>query len=203
MVGGFGTLHLSSGDMLREHRQKGTDLGEQAVVFMDAGELVPDSLIIAMVMDRLSGQDAGSSWILDGFPRTLPQARSLDESLEQAYPAGPGLTHVVYFVVPQEILIGRLTGRRSCSQCGAIWHLEFKPTRQEGICDTCGGELTQRSDDRAEVVSTRLDEYHRQTEPLLDYYRNKGVLIEVDANQAPDAVFDELIERLKIERSPS
>jgi len=202
MVERFGTLHVSSGDMLREHRQRGTELGRKAVTFMDAGELVPDDLIIEMVMDRLTGPEAGPAWILDGFPRTLAQARSLDESFERAA-AGPGLSHVVYFEVPQEILVGRLTGRRSCSQCGAIWHVEFKPTRQEGVCDACGGELTQRSDDRAEVVQTRLEEYQRLTEPLLDYYRGRGVLVEVDANQAPDAVFEELIESLKIERSRS
>lgn len=194
----FGTLHVSSGDMLREHRERGTELGQKAVAYMDAGQLVPDDLIIEMVMDRLASSDAGPAWILDGFPRTLAQAKSLDESFERATPAGPGLSHVVYFDVPQEILVGRLTGRRSCAQCGAIWHVEFKPTRQAGVCDACGGELMQRSDDRAEVVQKRLTEYHRQTEPLLGYYRERGMLVEIDANQAPDAVFEELIGSLQV-----
>lgn len=202
MVERFGTPHVSSGDMLREHRDRGTELGDKAQAFMDAGELVPDDLIIAMVMDRIRRPGHSEAWILDGFPRNLPQARSLDQSFAQAEEAGPGLSHVVYFEVPHEILVGRLTGRRTCSECGAIWHIEFKPTQQDGKCDLCAGELRQRSDDRVEVVQTRLDEYRKQTEPLLDYYRSKGVLVEVDANGSPDDVFEELIRSLEM-RDPA
>lgn len=194
-------LHISTGDMLREHRSKGTELGEQAKAFMDAGKLVPDELIIAMVEDRLGGVETGSeggeagaspdqSWILDGFPRTLPQARALDASL-----ATP-LTHVVYFRVPQDVLVSRLSGRWTCSSCGAIWHERFKPTRSEGVCDNCDGALKQRPDDRPEAVSQRLEIYSRDTEPLLDYYKSRNVLCEVDADRAPDEVFSSLTAEL-------
>ena len=202
MVERFGTPHVSSGDMLRDHRERGTELGRQAKGYMDGGELVPDDLIIAMVMDRIT-QPGHATWILDGFPRNLAQARSLDQSFADAKEVGPGLSHVVYFEVPHEILVGRLTGRRTCSQCGAIWHCEFKPTQKAGQCDLCDGELTQRPDDRVEVVQTRLDEYRKQTEPLLEYYRSKGVLVEVDANRSPDEVFEELITSLEIQHPAS
>ena len=199
MVDRFGTPHVSSGDMLREHKAQGSDLGLKAQTFMDRGELVPDDLIIAMVIDRISRPGSGDTWILDGFPRTLPQARSLDQSLADAAEAGPGLSHVVYFEVPHEDLVRRLTGRRTCSQCGAIWHTEFKPTQKHDECDLCGGELRQRSDDRVEVVQTRLEEYRKQTEPLLDYYRSRGVLVEVDASRSPDVVFEDLVKSLEMQ----
>ncbi|MEM7198770.1 MAG: adenylate kinase [Planctomycetota bacterium] len=191
------SLHISSGDMLREHRNRGTALGERAQGFMDQGQLVPDELIIAMILERIGQPDAGDAWILDGFPRTLPQAQALDQSLPaDASAASVGLTHVAYFEVPQEILVRRLTGRRNCAQCGAIWHVEFKPTKQDGVCDACGGELTQRADDREDVVVQRLEAYRSQTEPLLDYYRSRGLLIDVNADQAPEAVFGELTNKL-------
>lgn len=196
MVERFGTFHLSSGDMLRDHCGRGTDLGARAKTFMDAGQLVPDDLIIEMVVGEIRRPGAAAAWILDGFPRTVPQAQSLDRSLAEDAGAGSGLSHVVYFRVPHEILVRRLTGRRTCSNCGAIWHLEFNPTAKDGICDVCGGALQQRADDHADVVEKRLEAYCSSTEPLLDYYRTAGVLVEVDADRAPDAVFEQLVERL-------
>ncbi len=189
-----GVLHVSSGDMLREHRKNGTELGRQAQQFMDQGQLVPDALIIAMVLERIGQPDAKSAWILDGFPRTLTQAQSLDQGL----PREAALTHVAYFEVPHSILVRRLTGRRTCtnSSCGAIWHVEFNPTSVADRCDRCGEPTSQRPDDRAEVVETRLEAYRSQTEPLLDYYRSRGVLIVINADQAPGAVLDDLVDKL-------
>ena len=197
LVAAYRTLHISSGDMLREHRQKGTELGIEAEKFMNDGKLVPDDLIIKMVIDRIQQPDATESWILDGFPRTVQQAQSLDQNLEQNSGPDGGLSHVVYFEVPHEILVRRLTGRRTCSGCGAIWHTEFKPTAKEGVCDACGGELTQRADDTAEVAERRLQEYRSLTEPLLDYYRSASVLVTVSADQEPAAVFEQLVSKLK------
>ena len=189
-----GAEHISTGDMLRQHVAKGSALGAKAKAFMDEGRLVPDDVIIGMVLeriaeDRIGGPDANGAWILDGFPRTLPQAQALDSAL-----AGRGarLSHVIWFAVPTEALVARTTGRRTCSKCGAIWHVQFKPTRIEGKCDVCAGELTQRTDDRPEAVTKRLSVYAQQTEPLLSYYRDQGVLIEIDAAQSPEQVFEKL-----------
>jgi len=185
--------HISTGDMLRAQVKAGTDLGGQAKGFMDQGQLVPDELIIAMVQERIRQPDAISAWILDGFPRTLPQAEALDESLAGSAP----LSHVFYFAVPEAALVGRLTGRRTCGSCGAIWHVENRPTKAEGICDACGGELVQRSDDRQEAIQKRLDEYRALTAPLLDYYRSRDVLREIDADRSPDVVFQELLKLMQ------
>lgn len=189
-------LHLSTGDMLREHVRNGTDLGVRAKTFMDDGKLVPDDLIVAMVEDRLSRDDAGGSWVLDGFPRTLPQAEALSGALDRTKdPEGgsAGLSHVVYFRVPHDDLMKRLTGRRTCSSCGAIWNIHFKPTAVDGVCDACGGELTQRSDDTEDKVGNRLAEYASLTEPLLGYYRDRGILVELDAARDPRLVFEDLM----------
>lgn len=185
-------VHMSTGDMLRQHRADGTALGQKAREFMDSGQLVPDDLILSMVEDRLETMNEGSSgpgesWILDGFPRTLPQARALDERL------GNALTHVIYFAVPKDVLIGRLSGRWSCPSCGAIWHEEFNPVKESGRCDDCSGELKQRADDRPEAVRQRLEVYTAQTEPLLDYYRSTDLLHEIDADRSPDEVYSHLI----------
>ncbi|MCR9248070.1 MAG: adenylate kinase [bacterium] len=185
--------HISTGDMLRAQVSAGTELGQQAKSFMDQGQLVPDEVIIAMVQERIQQPDASSAWILDGFPRTLPQAEALDESLGDSTP----LSDVIYFAVPEAELLGRLTGRRTCADCGAIWHVTNKPTKVAGKCDLCGGELTQRSDDREEAIQERLDAYRAQTAPLLDYYRSKDVLREVDANRSPDVVFEELLKLMQ------
>lgn len=188
-AGGAGLAHISTGDMLRAQVSAGTELGLQAKGFMDQGQLVPDQVIIAMVQDRIAQPDATSAWILDGFPRTLPQAEALDQSLADSTP----LSHVIYFAVPEAELLGRLTGRRTCSNCGAIWHVTNKPTKVAGVCDLCGGELTQRADDREEAIAQRLVAYREQTAPLLEYYRSRNVLREIDANRSPDVVFEELL----------
>ena len=135
-------------------------------------------------------QDA---WILDGFPRTLPQAEALDKSLSGA----AALSHVIYFAVPEAVLVGRLSGRRTCSKCGAIWHLENRPTKKAGVCDQCGSELVQRSDDRPEAIGKRLEVYRSQTAPLLAYYRDRRVLREIDASRSPDLVFQELLKLMQ------
>jgi adenylate kinase len=199
---GSGLTHLSTGDLLREEVKSGSELGVEAKGYMDAGKLVPDQLIIDMVKARIGGGDsaigesgllAASGWILDGFPRTLPQAEALDVNLS----GDNALTHVISFAVPEEVLMGRLTGRRTCSNCGAIWHVEHKPTSKEGVCDQCGGELTQRSDDCNEAIGKRLEVYRSQTTPLLAYYGDRGVLKEVDANRSPDVVFQELLTHMQ------
>lgn len=185
--------HISTGDMLRAEVAGGSPLGLQAKSFMDAGKLVPDEVIIGMVQTRIQKPDAKSSWILDGFPRTLPQAEALDKSLSGA----SAVSHVIYFAVPEQVLFGRLTGRRTCSKCGAIWHLETKPTRKAGVCDVCGGATVQRSDDHPEKITKRLDEYRTLTAPLLAYYRNRKLLREIDANRSPAVVFQELLKLMQ------
>jgi adenylate kinase len=182
--------HISTGDMLRQQVAEGTALGSKAKGYMDQGQLVPDDLMVAMVRERISRPDASSAWILDGFPRTLPQAQALDASL-QSPPSRP-LTHVIHFRVPEAALIGRLSGRRTCPGCGAIWHVETKRTRREGICDSCGKALVQRSDDKAEAIGKRLEVYRVQTEPLLGYYETRKLLREIDADRSPDAVYQDL-----------
>lgn len=185
--------HISTGDMLRSEVAAGSALGKQAKTFMDAGKLVPDDVIIGMVRVRIAQPDAKSAWILDGFPRTLPQAEALDKNLSTA----AALTHVIYFAVPEAVLVGRLSGRRTCSKCGAIWHVEHQPTKRPGVCDACGGELVQRSDDRPEAIGKRLEVYRSQTSPLLAYYRDRRVLREIDANRSPAVVFQELLKLMQ------
>jgi adenylate kinase len=185
--------HISTGDMLRQEVAAKSPLGVKAKGFMDAGKLVPDDVIIGMVRARIQLPDAKSAWILDGFPRTLPQAEALDKSLSGA----AALSHVIYFAVPEAVLVGRLSGRRTCSKCGAIWHVEHQPTKKAGVCDQCGGELLQRSDDRPEAIGKRLEVYRSQTAPLLAYYRDRRVLREIDANRSPDLVFQELLKLMQ------
>ncbi len=185
--------HISTGDMLRREVAAGSDLGRAAKGFMDAGKLVPDDLIVRMVQARIAEPDARAAWILDGFPRTLPQAEALDRTLTGA----AALTHVIHFVVPEAALIGRLSGRRTCSKCGAIWHVESQPTKRPGVCDLCGGEVVQRSDDRVEAIGKRLEVYKSQTAPLLAYYRDRNVLREIDANRSPAVIYQELLQQMR------
>lgn len=193
-----GVLHISTGDMLREHVKAGTDLGRRANTFMAEGKLVPDEVMIGMVEERIARPADGSSaagrglpsevgWILDGFPRTLPQAEALDLSL-----GARGLTHAIWFAVPRAALVARLTGRRTCGKCGAIWHTEFNPTKDPARCDACGGPLQQREDDRPAAVEKRLQVFTLQTEPLLAYYRQRNVLVELNADHKPDQVYSDL-----------
>jgi len=181
--------------MLRAHVSRGTELGQQAKSLMDSGKLVPDNLIVAMVKDRIAEPDAQHAWILDGFPRTLPQAESLDELLRPA--TARGLSMVVDFQIHDNELKSRLVGRRNCKSCGAIWHVTTNPTKQAGICDACGGELVHRSDDRPEAIDKRLQEFHLLTEPLRSYYKSKNLLRVIDANRSPEAIYQELVQLMQ------
>lgn len=181
----FSLQHLSSGDMLRAERASGTELGQTVTGYMDAGELVPDEIIIAVVINAVLKPTTGKGYLLDGFPRTLEQARSLDEALAKN---GSKVDLVLSLKVPDEPIIERITGRWSCPKCGTVYHVQYKKPKQDGVCDHDGEALTQRKDDTAEVVKQRLSAYHQQTAPLEAYYREKGVLQEVDGTQDIDTV---------------
>jgi adenylate kinase len=181
----YGVPHLSTGDMFREHVSRGTPLGLRAKPIMERGELVPDDLVLSMVEDRISRPDTADGFILDGFPRTVPQAEKLDEILRRRFKTEP---LVVHFVVDKYQLMRRLTGRRVCGIGGEIYNIYDHPPKVPGRCDRDGGELTQRPDDREEVIAERLAAYERQTRPLVDYYRQQGVLKDVDGMAAPEAV---------------
>ncbi len=169
----YGIPQISTGDILRAAVKEGTEMGKKAKEFMDAGKLVPDEVVIGIIDDRLKEDDCKSGYMLDGFPRTVPQAEALDEVLEKM---GSKIDHVVSIEVPERELIGRLTGRRTCKDCGAGYHLMFDPPKAEGVCDKCGGQLYQRDDDNVETVTNRLKVYNDQTQPLIDYYTNKSLI---------------------------
>lgn len=177
-------LHLSSGDILRAEKAAGTELGKQATGYMDRGELVPDSLIIEMMLGRMT-QERGKPIILDGFPRTLAQAEALDEGLARY---GMKIHRVINIDVPDAEVERRMTGRRSCPTCGAVYHVEFTPPKVAGKCDKDGVDLIQRDDDKPEVVRKRLVTYHHQTQPLVEYYKKHGLLRDVDGTQTPEKV---------------
>jgi len=182
----MGFLHLSTGDILREAVKKQTPLGINAKEYMDRGELVPDSLIIALIEEHLP-EEGGV--ILDGFPRTLAQAEALDNMLNAK---GKKLSKVLVFEIPDEVLIDRLSGRRVCSNCGAVYHIKYNPPRRDGICDLCGGTLVQREDDKESVVRNRLEVYRRQTQPLIDFYKKKGIIYNLDATKGVEELFSEI-----------
>jgi adenylate kinase len=189
----YGAPHLSTGDMFREHVSRGTPLGQRAKPIMERGELVPDDLVLSMVEDRISREDCRDGFILDGFPRTLPQAEKLDEILRRCFKAEP---LVVHFVVDQNQLMRRLTGRRTCAIGGEIYNIYDHPPKVPGRCDRDGGGLIQRPDDREAVIAERLVAYERQTRPLVDYYRRRGVLKDVDGMASPAAVTKNVLELL-------
>jgi len=178
--------HISTGDILRASVRAGTELGLEAKRYMDAGDLVPDELVMRMVGDRLREPDAAEGFLFDGFPRTVPQAEALQQLLV-AHDAP--LDAVLRLAVPRDEVISRLTGRRTCSNCGRIFHVVFDPPQVEGVCDECGGELVQRDDDTEEVARNRLDVYAAQTEPLEHFYWERGLLRDVEATGTPDEVF--------------
>ena len=182
--------HISTGDILRENVSKGTDLGLQAKGYMDSGKLVPDQLIVEMMKNRLRSDDCAKGFILDGFPRTVSQAEALEKMLGEL---GVDLDAVVLFKVSDEVVIERLSGRRGCRQCGAIYHVLFNPSSRGEICQACGGELFQRDDDREEVIRKRLDVYHSQTAPLVGFYRSRNLLVEVDAEKSSDEVLKTIL----------
>lgn len=185
IVNRFGIPHISTGDMFRQAVAEGTELGKQAKAYMDAGQLVPDEVTVGIVRERLMKDDCQNGFLLDGFPRTVEQAKALDEMLKSI---GRQLDHVLLIEVRKDVLMERLTGRRICRQCGATYHMVFNPPKQAGTCDRCGGELYQRADDAPETVSTRLDVNMKQMEPIVAHYEAQGLLRKVDGEQDIAAV---------------
>lgn len=181
----LGLTHVASGDLFRYNLKNETELGMKAKSYMDKGELVPDDITIAMVLERLSREDCKKGALLDGFPRTLAQAEALDTALAAE---GNRINLALNIQVPEEELIARVTGRRLCRNCGASYHIKFKPPEEPGTCDKCGGELYQRDDDTEETARRRLEVYAEQTKPLIEYYDEKGVLVNVDGDQSIDEV---------------
>ena len=190
----FAVPKISTGDLFRAHVGNDTPLGYKAKQYMDAGQLVPDEVTIAMVEQRLDESDATDGFLLDGFPRTIQQAESLDSLLAKR---DVKLDVVLELVVETDEVVRRLSGRRTCRGCGKIWHTEFDPTRVEGICDRCGGELFQREDDRPETVANRLKVYAEQTAPLIDFYAAQGILIGVDAIGPVEDVTERTVDALR------
>lgn len=182
--------HVSTGDIFRSNIKEGTELGMKAKSFMDKGALVPDDITIGMLMDRIHEADCKNGYVLDGFPRTIPQAECLTEALEKS---DESIDYAIDVDVPDEHIVNRMGGRRACVGCGATYHVEFNPPKAEGICDVCGSELTLRDDDKPETVKKRLDVYHDQTQPLIDYYKGFGKLKQVDGTQSMDKVFEDII----------
>jgi adenylate kinase len=185
----FAIPQISTGDLLREAVKEGTILGKQAKTYMDAGDLVPDQLVTAMVEERIQRQDCASGFLLDGFPRTIAQAEALDQALAKLRQKLDG---VISIVVPRQELVERLSGRWVCKSCSAMYHERFSPPRKSGVCDRCQGELYQRNDDNAETVNARLEVYERSTAPLIGYYRNHALLCEIDGTGEPKEVFQRI-----------
>lgn len=181
-------IQLSTGDLLRSAISAGTALGQEAKSYMDAGKLVPDGVMINIVKGFLQ-DNKGKSVIFDGFPRTVNQAKSLQEMLSQQ---GLALDKVFYFKINPQILIKRLTGRRVCTKCGEIYHIETKPSKKEFICDVCGGSVVHRSDDKEDVITERLTQFENNTGPTIEYYRSTGLLVEIDGSLSPELVFKQI-----------
>ena len=169
--------HISTGDIFRSNIKNGTELGKEAKTYMDKGELVPDELTVRILLDRVAQPDCENGYVLDGFPRTIPQSEVLDQELSKR---NETIDYAINVEVPDENIVRRMSGRRACVNCGATYHIVHVPPKQEGICDKCGKELILRDDDKEETVKNRLNVYHEQTQPLIDFYQNKGVLKEVD-----------------------
>ena len=182
----YGIPHISTGDILRANIKNGTELGAKAKTYMDQGQLVPDSVTVDLLMDRVAKEDCKDGYVLDGFPRTIPQAEVLEEALNKL---GDRIDYAIDVDVPDENIIKRMSGRRACLTCGATYHIEHIPPKKEGICDVCGSKLVLRDDDKAETVKNRLEVYHKQTQPLIDFYTRKGVLRTVDGTLPMDEVF--------------
>ena len=182
--------HISTGDIFRANIKNGTELGKKAKAYMDEGALVPDDLVVDLVVDRFKSSDCANGYVLDGFPRTIPQAESLDAAL---YAIGETVDFAINVEVPDENIINRMAGRRSCIGCGATYHIKYNPSKVEGVCDVCGEKLILRDDDQPETVKNRLSVYHDQTQPLIDFYNKKGVLAEVDGMKDMDDVFNAIV----------
>ena len=188
-----GIPHISTGDIFRANIKNGTELGAKAKEYMDKGLLVPDKLVCDLVVDRIQQADCEKGYILDGFPRTIPQAEALENALNAIEQK---LDYAIDIDVPDENIINRMSGRRACVGCGATYHVLFNPTKVEGKCDVCGESLILRDDDKPETVKKRLDVYHTQTQPLIDFYTERKVLVEVDGTQSMDKVFDDIMKIL-------
>ena len=185
----YNVPHISTGDIFRANIKNGTELGKKAKTFMDKGLLVPDELVVDLVVDRVNQEDCSNGYVLDGFPRTIPQAEALKAALAKM---GQKMDYAINVEVPDDNIVKRMSGRRACVDCGATYHLMYAPTRVEGICDNCGGELILRDDDKPETVLKRLGVYHDQTQPLIDFYTEEGILREVDGTIDINDVFAEI-----------
>ena len=184
----YGIPHISTGDIFRANIKEGTELGKKAKTYMDQGLLVPDELVVDLVVDRLHQDDCKKGYVLDGFPRTIPQAESLDAALEKT---GEKMEYAI-----DVNIVNRMGGRRACVGCGATYHIVYNPTKVEGICDACGEKLILRDDDKPETVQKRLGVYHEQTQPLIDYYTKAGILKEVDGTVDMEEVFQNIVQIL-------
>lgn len=189
----YAVPHISTGDIFRANIKNGTELGQKAKTYMDQGLLVPDELTVALVIDRIQADDCKNGFVLDGFPRTIPQAEALDEALKGL---GAAMDYAIDVDVPDENIINRMSGRRACLDCGATYHIVTIPTKVEGICDACGSKVVLREDDKPETVQKRLTVYHDQTQPLIDYYKKEGALVEVDGTQDMEKVFQDIVKIL-------
>ena len=182
--------HISTGDIFRANIKNGTELGRKAKEYMDQGMLVPDELTCDLVMDRIAQDDCTRGFVLDGFPRTIPQAEALTNALTKI---GQSMDYAIDVDVPDENIVNRMGGRRACLNCGATYHVVFNPTKEEGVCDACGSETVLRDDDKPETVQKRLTVYHDQTQPLIDYYKNMNILKSVDGTKPMNEVFSDIV----------
>lgn len=189
----YGVPHVSTGDIFRANIKNGTELGMEAKKYMDQGLLVPDELTVKILLDRVANEDCKNGYVLDGFPRTIPQAEVLDKALTEL---GDQIDYAIDVDVPDENIVKRMGGRRACLSCGATYHIEHVPPKSEGICDKCGQELVLRDDDKPETVKNRLNVYHEQTQPLIEFYTKKGVLKTVDGTVDMKDVFAAIVEIL-------
>ena len=186
----YGIPHISTGDIFRANIKNGTELGQKAKAYMDQGLLVPDELVVDLVVDRVGQKDCGNGYVLDGFPRTIPQAEALDQALSALEQK---VDYAINVEVPDENIVNRMSGRRACVDCGATYHIVYAPTKEENVCDNCHGNLILRDDDKPETVQKRLNVYHEQTQPLIDYYTEKKILVEVDGTVDIEDVFATIV----------
>lgn len=193
IAGKYQIPHISTGDIFRANIKNNTELGQKAKAYMDKGELVPDELTCDLVMDRIQQDDCTNGFVLDGFPRTIPQAEALDAALKKI---DESMDYAIDVDVPDENIIRRMSGRRACLDCGATYHIVSIPPKQEGICDSCGSKLVLREDDKPETVKKRLDVYHSQTQPLIDYYKKQNILKTVDGTIPMEEVFTAIVQIL-------
>ena len=189
----YNVPHISTGDIFRANIKNGTELGKKAKEYMDKGLLVPDSLVVDLVIDRIHEDDAKNGYVLDGFPRTIPQAEALDNALTEA---GETIDYAINVDVPDENIVNRMSGRRACLKCGATYHIVYNAPKTEGVCDACGSELVQREDDKPETVLNRLSVYHKETQPLIDYYTKKGSIRNINGTKDLNDVFADIVEIL-------